>query len=96
MGGRMSEPLTSQILSRLSALEQNKLGKLIIRYQKVLRRALHWRDLYAAKHRKNPSAEILSVLLDKQKEADAIVEASEQELISFRAQLKKKYSVQNI
>jgi len=89
----MSEPLTSQILSRLSALEEKELGKLIMRYQKLLRRALHWRDLYAAKHRKNPSAEILSVLLDKQKEADTVVEASEQELISFRTELRKKYSV---
>jgi hypothetical protein len=89
----MSEPLTSQILSRLSALEEKELGKLIMRYQKLLRRALHWRDLYAAKHRKNPSAEILSVLLDKQKEADAVVEASEQELILFRTELRKKYSV---
>lgn len=89
----MSEPLTSQILSRLSALEEKELGKLIMRYQKLLRRALHWRDLYAAKYRKNPSAEILSVLLDKQKEADTVVEASEQELISFRTKLRKKYSV---
>jgi len=89
----MSEPLTSQILSRLSALEEKELGKLIMRYQKLLRRALHWRDLYAAKHRKNPSAEILSVLLDKQKEADTVVEASEQELILFRTKLRKKYSV---
>jgi hypothetical protein len=89
----MSEPLTSQILSRLSALEEKELGKLIMRYQKLLRRALHWRDLYAAKHRKNPSAEILSVLLDKQKEADTVVEGSEQELILFRTKLRKKYSV---
>lgn len=90
---RMSEPLSPHVLSKLSTAEQRRLESIIIRYHKVVRRALRIRDLYSAKHRKNPSAEILSVLLDKQKEADAVVEASEQELISFRTELRRKYSV---
>ena len=87
----MSEPLSPRILSLLSPAEQRKLEAILLRYQKVLRRALRIRDIYDAKHRKNPAAEILSVLSDKKIRYDSIVELSEQALHNYREFLRRKY-----
>lgn len=89
----MSEPLSPHVLSSLSKAEQRKLESIIIRYQKVLGRALRVRDIYAAKHRKNPEAEILSVLSDKRARYDSIVEISEQALHNYREFLRRKYPI---